>query len=161
MVVVLITALICFLLFLAAQQIYSVGKRKGIAQSENSLGLAKIVNEDLVKELEDKKQEYAKLLNQKKSSEVRTGKIAEQLAPFLEGFPVSTRGLKFLGDPIDYIHFDLDNSKNPKITFIEIKSGKARKTKSQNLIKAIIDSNNIKFMLIRIAEDGMIIDEDY
>ena len=57
-------------------------------------------------------EQYAKLLGQKKSSEVRTGKITEQIAPFLSDYPFEPKRAKFIGDPIDIISFGDD-----KITF--------------------------------------------
>jgi len=50
-------------------------------------------------------EQYAKLFGQKKSSEVRTGKITEQIAPFLEDYPLNPQTARFIGDPIDFVHF--------------------------------------------------------
>ena len=52
--------------------------------------------------------DYVKLLSQKKSSEVRTGQIVEQLAPFLDNFKYDPKKLHFMGMPIDYIYFGDD-----------------------------------------------------
>ena len=84
-------------------------------------------------------------LSLRKSSEVRLGLIAEQMAPFLEKFKHDPKKAKFLGMPIDYIIFEDD-----KIYFTEIKSGKAKLTDIQKNIKDIIERGDVKFETIRI-----------
>jgi predicted Holliday junction resolvase-like endonuclease len=91
------------------------------------------------------KSKYSKVLSQKKSSEVVTGHIAEQLAPFLDNFPYDPKQVKFLGQPIDYIHYGDD-----QITFIEVKSGKSRLSKKQKHIKQLIENNQVFWDEVRI-----------
>jgi predicted Holliday junction resolvase-like endonuclease len=88
---------------------------------------------------------YNKLLGQKKSSEVRTGKIAEQIAPFLEDYPKDPNTARFIGDPIDFVHFDED-----KVTFVEVKSGKSQLSKKQRHIRDLIADGKVEFELYRI-----------
>ena len=89
--------------------------------------------------------DFNKLLNQKKSSEVRLGQIAEQLAPFLDNFPYDPKKISFLGNPIDYVYFGED-----KVTIIEIKSGNARLSKKQRSIKKLILEGKVEWDEIRI-----------
>ena len=91
---------------------------------------------------------FKKIYSQKKSSEVKTGQIAENWAPFLkecEEFDPKT--MKFMGDPIDFIVFDLDRD---RIVFTEIKSGDARLSDKQKQIKEIIKKGNIEWKEVRI-----------
>ncbi len=88
---------------------------------------------------------YAKLLGQKKSSEVRTGKITEQIAPFLADYPRNPRTARFIGDPIDFIHFDED-----KVTFVEVKSGKSQLSKKQRGIRDMIKAGKVEFVIYRV-----------
>lgn len=88
---------------------------------------------------------YSKLLGQKKSSEVRTGKIAEQIAPFLEDYPKDPNTARFIGDPIDFVHFDED-----KVTFVEVKSGKSQLSKKQRHIRDLIKDGKVEFELYRV-----------
>ena len=108
--------------------------------------------ETLTAELEVLKQttrfqedQYEKLLSQKKSSEVRTGKITEQLSPFLADYPLNPKTAKFVGDPIDFIHFDDD-----KITFVEVKSGKSQLNKRQRQIRDLIKEGKVEFTIYRV-----------
>lgn len=91
------------------------------------------------------KKEFDKLLSHKKSSEVRLGQIAEQLAPFLDKFPYDPKKISFLGNPIDYVYFGED-----KVTIIEIKSGNSRLSKKQKGIKKLILEGKVEWDEIRI-----------
>lgn len=89
--------------------------------------------------------QYSKLLSQKKSSEVRTGKIAEQISPFLSDYPLDPNTARFIGDPIDFIHFDKDS-----INFVEVKSGKSQLSKKQRMIRDMIKDGKVNFILYRV-----------
>ena len=89
--------------------------------------------------------EFDRLLSQKKSSEVRLGQIAEQLAPFLEKFPYDPKKISFLGNPIDYVYFGDD-----KVAIIEVKSGNSRLSKKQKAIKKLILEGRVEWDEIRI-----------
>lgn len=108
----------------------------------------------LLKEISNR---YDKLLHDKKSSEVRVGKIGENLAPFLDGWPYDPNTFRFLGNPIDGIQFSED-----KIRFIEIKTGKARLSSTQRSIKDLVLKGKISFVSFRIGEeDCSLIEEDF
>ncbi len=95
--------------------------------------------------LEFQETQHQKLLGQKKSSEVRTGKIAEQISPFLDDYPLSPRTARFIGDPIDFVHFDED-----KVTFVEVKSGKSQLSKKQRHIRDLIKDGKVEFTIYRV-----------
>ncbi len=89
--------------------------------------------------------QYAKLLGQKKSSEVRTGKIAEQISPFLSDYPLDPKTARFIGDPIDFVHFDEE-----KVTFVEVKSGKSQLSTKQRHIRDLIKEGKVEFTIYRV-----------
>ncbi len=93
--------------------------------------------------------ENDKILSQKKSSEVRLGRIGEQMAPFFQSWPLDPNGFKFLGNPVDGISFEQE-----AIYFIEIKTGKARLTESQKNVKRLIKEGKVYFTTFRVSEDG-------
>lgn len=93
-------------------------------------------------------EQYKKLLSQKKSSEVRTGKIAEQISPFLSDYPLEPKTARFIGDPIDFVHFDED-----KVTFVEVKSGKSQLSTKQRRIRDMIKAGKVDFVVYRIKGD--------
>ncbi len=88
---------------------------------------------------------YNTLLSQKKSSEVRTGQIAEKLVPFLDHFDHDPRDATFCGNPIDYVIFGPE-----QITIMEIKTGNARLTKKQKHIKSLVQNGDVVWEEIRI-----------
>ncbi len=93
--------------------------------------------------------ENDKILSQKKSSEVRLGRIGEQMAPFFQSWPLDPNGFRFLGNPVDGISFEQE-----AIYFIEIKTGKARLTESQKNVKRLIKEGKVYFTTFRVSEDG-------
>jgi predicted Holliday junction resolvase-like endonuclease len=103
----------------------------------------------LKKALANKEEKLKKTTGQKKSSEVRLGKIAENMAPFFDDWPYDPNSFRFLGNPIDGIQFTED-----EVIFIEIKSGKARLTNSQKLVKQLVKEGKVKFATFRVGEEG-------
>jgi predicted Holliday junction resolvase-like endonuclease len=92
-------------------------------------------------------QDYTKLLSQKKSSEVKTGHIAEKLAPFLSNFPKhsKTADIVPMFMPIDYMIFDTD-----VIKFLEVKSGDARLSKKQRHYRDLVKAGKVEWHEMRI-----------
>jgi predicted Holliday junction resolvase-like endonuclease len=93
----------------------------------------------------DTEETYRTLLHQKKSSEIRTGQIAETMLPFLKEFPYDPKQAHFLGNPIDYIVF-----RDEEVVFVEVKSGKSRLTNIQRHIKELILDGKVKWKEIRV-----------
>ena len=92
---------------------------------------------------------YSNEIGYRKSSEVRLGKIAENLAPFTDGWPYDPNNFIFLGREVDGIQLNDD-----EIVFIEIKTGKSRLSKSQKRIQQIIKEGKVHFETYRIDETG-------
>lgn len=90
------------------------------------------------------------LAYQKRSSEVRLGKTVENIAPFFTEYPYDPSNFRFLGSPIDGISFNDD-----EVVFVEVKTGQARLSKSQNKIKELVKEGKVKFMTFRANERGV------
>jgi len=99
---------------------------------------------------EEWKTKYEKTLFHRKSSEVRLGKIGENLAPFVEAWPWDPKNFRFLGNPIDGIQFNED-----EIVFVEIKTGKARLSRSQKDFRNLVKAGKVSFVTFKITEDGV------
>ena len=104
---------------------------------------------DYEDKLAESKKNFDTMLSQKKSSEVRVGKIGENMAPFLKDWPYDPNRFRFLGNPVDGIQFTDD-----EIIFVEIKTGKSRLSKTQKKIKGIVRSGNVRFATFRVGENG-------
>lgn len=95
------------------------------------------------------KEKYEKELYHRKSSEVRLGKIGENLAPFVKEWPWNPGKFRFLGNPIDGIQFNKD-----EIIFVEIKTGKARLSRSQKDFRDLVKAGKVSFVTFKITENG-------
>jgi predicted Holliday junction resolvase-like endonuclease len=95
-------------------------------------------------------QDVAKIINQKKSSEVRVGKIVESIAPILEDFPVDIYAqgstTQFIGQPVDFVHFTADG----EVVFIEVKSGNSQLSAVQKRIKSSIEQGKVSWVEFRV-----------
>ena len=96
----------------------------------------------------------AGILSRKKSAEVRYGRVAETLAPFLDEFPVDVTkpgtSTVFIGQPVDFIHFDPTEG----VTFIEVKSGNARLSTVQRQLQELIEDGAVRWESVQIRERG-------
>lgn len=99
----------------------------------------------LQEKLSEQQELKAKVVFQKKSSEVRLGHIAETLAPFLDQFEFEPEQCSFLGQPIDYISFG-----DEEITFIEVKSGNSQLNSKQRHIRNLVKDKKVNWKEIRI-----------
>ena len=86
-----------------------------------------------------------KLLSQKKSSEVRTGQIAEHFAPLLKDFKYNYKQARFLASPIDFVIFEDD-----EIIFMEVKTGNSQLTATQRKVRDLIKEKKVKWEVLRI-----------
>ncbi len=79
------------------------------------------------------------------SRSVVSGKVAEQLAPFLQEFRDNLRNFRFIGSPIDGIIFGDD-----EITFVEVKTGNSNLTERQKRIKKLIQEKKVSWKEVRL-----------
>jgi len=98
-----------------------------------------------LEQAEQRKQDYSKLLSQKKSSEIVLGQVAEKLVPFTDLFEHDPQKASFLGNPIDFVVFNDD-----EVVFIEVKSGNSKLTAKQRRIKKVIQDKKVRWEEIKI-----------
>lgn len=93
-----------------------------------------------------------------KSRAVLKGKIGEQLAPHLPEFKYNPADARFIGSPIDYVIFDgyseaMDGNGNvKKIVFMDVKTGKAKLTRTEEKIKMAVDSGRIEWVTLVLKD---------
>ncbi len=84
-------------------------------------------------------------------SEERLSKITEALSPVLKNFPIDIHKVGtstiFLGQPVDYMHFDPDNG----ITFIEVKNGAARPSSAQKRLKKLVQRGKVRWIDFQVG----------
>ena len=103
----------------------------------------------LRKEATEWHSKHDRMLSLKTSSEVRLGKIGENLAPFTDAWPYDPSNFIFLGRAIDGLQLNQD-----EIVFVEIKTGKSRLSKSQKRIKELICEGKVYFETFRVDATG-------
>lgn len=88
-----------------------------------------------------------------RSRAVVGGHFAEQLSPYLPGFPYKPTEVKFLGKPVDFIVFEgLDDKKITSIVFLEVKSGSASMNQNQKSLRSAVDAGRVRFETYRVPE---------
>jgi predicted Holliday junction resolvase-like endonuclease len=77
---------------------------------------------------------------------VNIGKNLERALPTIRGFRWVVPDSKFLGDPIDLLIFNgLSNGKVDSLSFVEVKSGKARLNNHQKSIRDAIGDHKVSY----------------
>ncbi len=89
------------------------------------------------------------VLSKQKSEQVRMGLVSENVAPFLEGFPYSSKSVRGLFNPIDLIVFA-----ETEIVFVELKTGNSALSQKQRNIKKLIAEHKVRFEVHRMNENG-------
>jgi predicted Holliday junction resolvase-like endonuclease len=81
---------------------------------------------------------------------VTHGQIFEQLVPYLPEFEFSPKDARFLGRPVDFVVFDgLDEGELRQIVFVEVKTGGAKLTPRERLIRDAIRAGRVTWKEIR------------
>lgn len=112
---------------------YKIGKKLGKMEYRRFLG------EDIASAREDAV---------KRSRAVLTGQIAEQLAPFLPGFPCNADDCRFIGKPIDFIAFSgLSRDTVDEVVFVEVKTGNSQLSKRERAIKDAVDNGRVRYVI--------------
>ena len=77
---------------------------------------------------------------------VNIGRMAEKILPLMDDFKLSIPDCRFLGDPIDLLTFNgLSENKIESISFIEVKTGKARLNAHQKMVKEAVEDHRVKY----------------
>ena len=77
---------------------------------------------------------------------VNIGKILEKVLPTMDDFRWNIPDCRFLGDPIDLLTFNgCCQNKIESISFIEVKSGKARLNKNQRQVRDAVQDEKVRY----------------
>jgi predicted Holliday junction resolvase-like endonuclease len=89
--------------------------------------------------------------NTARSQAVTTGKVAEQLAPYLPEFEYNPKDARFLGTPVDFVVFDgMSDGESVQVVFLEVKSGSSSLNERQRRIRTAIESRRVKWGEMRV-----------
>lgn len=113
----------------------SLGRRKGRLEAERDLETR------IAKEREDAV---------KRSRAVMAGQAAEQLAPWLPGFPFEPGDCRFVGKPVDFLVFSGSTSGSiTEVVFVEVKSGGAGLNKAERSLRETVEAGKVRWQEYR------------
>jgi predicted Holliday junction resolvase-like endonuclease len=86
-----------------------------------------------------------------RSVAVTTGKVSEQLVPYLADFPFNPRDARFLGSPVDFVVFDgLSDGEVKRIVFVEVKTGAAGLTTRERRVRDAVQARLVAWTELRL-----------
>lgn len=90
----------------------------------------------------------------KRSRSVIGGQLAEQVAPFLPGFPCNPGDARFIGKPVDFIAFPglTEDNKVNEVLLIEVKTGKSNLSGREREIKRAVAEGRVRYVEYRVGE---------
>ncbi len=90
----------------------------------------------------------------KRSRSVLGGQLAEQVAPFLPGFPCNPGDARFIGKPVDFIAFPGLTEENAvhEVLLIEVKTGKSALNEREKEIKKAVAQGRVRYVEYRAGE---------
>jgi len=88
-----------------------------------------------------------------RSLAVTTGKVYEQLVPYLPDFPFNPKDARFLGSPVDFVVFDgLSDGHITRIVFVEVKTGAADLSTRERRIRDAVQDSRVEWYELRGLE---------
>jgi predicted Holliday junction resolvase-like endonuclease len=85
-----------------------------------------------------------------RSLAVTTGKVYEQLVPYLPDFPFNPKDVRFLGSPVDFVVFDgLSDGHITRIVFVEVKTGAADLSTRERRIRDAVRNSRVEWYELR------------
>jgi predicted Holliday junction resolvase-like endonuclease len=86
-----------------------------------------------------------------RSLAVTTGKVHEQLVPYLPEFGFNPKDARFLGSPVDLVVFDgLAAGDVKRVVFLEVKTGGAPLTTRERQVREVIDAREVVWAELRL-----------
>src|SRR5271154_2220869 len=80
-----------------------------------------------------------------RSSAITRGKVTEHIVPYLPGFDLDPKDIRFLGTPIDLIAFKGLNAsaEDIEIVFIEVKTGRSVLSAREKAVKKAVEEKRV------------------
>jgi predicted Holliday junction resolvase-like endonuclease len=110
--------------------------------------LKRLADDDACLQFERWKQEHEQQIREdaiQRSLAVTKGKVTEHIVPYLPGFDLDPKDIRFLGTPIDLIAFKgLDAGiEEVEIVFIEVKTGGSVLTPRERAVKKAVEGKKV------------------
>lgn len=87
-----------------------------------------------------------------RSRAVIGGQVAEQIAPFLPGFPCNPGDCRFVGKPVDFVVFSgmTEGKAVEEIVFVEVKTGSSALSEREKQVRECIQKGRVRYEEYRI-----------
>ena len=86
----------------------------------------------------------------RQSQAVISGKVYEQLIPYLPNFPFNPKDVRFLGAPVDLVVFEgLDRGLVERVVFVEIKTGLSSLTPRERQVRDAVKGGRVDWLELR------------
>jgi predicted Holliday junction resolvase-like endonuclease len=86
----------------------------------------------------------------KRSRAVLGGLAAEQLAPYLPGFPFDPTELRFVGKPVDFLAFvGSSRGRIEEVAFVEVKSGASSLSPVERSLRDAVKEGRVRWVEYR------------
>jgi len=97
-----------------------------------------------------------------RSSAVTRGKVTEHIVPYLPGFDINPKDIRFLGTPIDLIAFKgLNGSgEDVEIVFIEVKTGGSVLSAREKAVKKAVEQKKVSWRVFNPDEKALPVDRE-
>ena len=91
----------------------------------------------------------------KRSRSVIGGQLAEQVAPFLPGFPCNPGDARFIGKPVDFIAFPglTEDNTVHEVLLIEVKTGKSALSGREKEVRRAVAEGRVRYVEYRADGD--------
>jgi len=87
----------------------------------------------------------------RRSLAVTSGKVSEQLVPYLPGFPFHPQDVRFLGSPVDLVVFDgLREGDVARVVFVEVKTGGADLSGRERRVRDAVRAGRVEWLEWRV-----------
>jgi predicted Holliday junction resolvase-like endonuclease len=87
-----------------------------------------------------------------RSLAITSGKVHEQLLPYLPEFPYNPKDVRFLGSPVDLIVFDgLAEGRLRSIVFVEVKTGGSALTARERWVREVVQHGEVEWAELRVS----------
>ena len=88
-----------------------------------------------------------------RSQAVTTGKVYEQLVPYLPDFPFNPKDVRFLGTPVDLVVFDgLSEGAVRRIVFVEVKTAGADLSTRERRVRDAVNARRVEWSEVRAGQ---------
>jgi predicted Holliday junction resolvase-like endonuclease len=86
----------------------------------------------------------------RRSRAVLGGQLAEQVAPYLPGFPFDPAEVRFIGKPVDFVAFvGASSGLVDEVAFVEVKSGQASLSKVERSLRDAVLAGKVRWVEYR------------